>query len=88
MKTVKRKKDTGQNLKPAGKRSVVSTVVNSEFLRFIEYHPASRVNRNLRKMLLEFLMSDGVTEAFYFKDLMYDLEGLFELLDTIESENG
>lgn len=36
-------------------------------------------------MLLEFLMHDGAFEAVYLKELMYDLNGLFILLDAIEA---
>jgi hypothetical protein len=36
-------------------------------------------------MLLEFLRHDNALEALYLKDLLYDLEGLFELLDQIEN---
>lgn len=58
-----------------------------EFKRFIEYHPAERFSKNLRKMLIEFLMYDGALEAVYLKDLLWDLEGLFMLLDILESKD-
>lgn len=64
----------------------VSSTLQEEFLRFIEYHPASRFSKNLRNMLLEFLQFDGAIEAGYLEDLLYDLKGLFALLDTIEAE--
>jgi hypothetical protein len=64
----------------------LSPTLESEFSRFIEYHPADRVSRNLRKMLLEFLMAPGADEVLYIKDLLYDLDGLFELLDCVEME--
>lgn len=54
-----------------------------EVLRFIEYHPAERFTKNLRKMLLEFLQHDSAIEANYLNDLLYDLEGLFGVLDAI-----
>lgn len=53
-------------------------------MRFIEYHPAARFKKNIRKMLLEFLMTEDGVEKIYLNDLLYDLEGLFELLDVIE----
>ena len=68
------------------KKMVVSQTVAQEFLRFMEYHPAERLNKNLRKMVLEFLMCDGMDEGLYLKDLLYDLDGLFDLLDLIQSE--
>lgn len=49
---------------------------------FIEFHPPERMSRNLRKMLVEFLQYQGATEAVYLNDLLYDLEGLFHVLDV------
>jgi hypothetical protein len=39
-------------------------------------------------MLLEFLMYDGALEAIYLRELLYDMVGLFDLLDAIESAKG
>lgn len=64
----------------------LSPTLHEDFLRFIEYHPASRFSKNLRNMLLELLQFDGAIEAGYLEDLLYDLEGLFALLDAIEAE--
>lgn len=58
------------------------------FLEFLERHPARRLSRNLRTMLLEFLMREEVMEAPYLKDLLFDLEGLFALLDVLEKVQG
>ena len=87
MKRVRHKSKIESGEKRSGRPSVLSRSLRDELLRFAEYHPASRVNQNLRKMLLEFLMQEGAVEGFYFKDLVYDLEGLFELLDAIEMES-
>lgn len=57
-----------------------------EFEKFVEYHPAERFSRNLRSLLLEFLMYDGSAEAEYLRDLVIDMDGLFGLLDTIIDE--
>lgn len=62
---------------------VIQDALQEKFLEFITHCPACRFNRNLRAMLLEFLMSSG-TEAPYIKDLLLDLESLFDLLDKIE----
>lgn len=70
----------------AGER-ILTKALEDEFLRFVHYHPASRFSRNLRKMLLEFLMAPGADEGLYVKDLLYDLDGLFELLDAIQAED-
>jgi len=61
-------------------------LMGDEFMRFIEYHPAKRLSLNLRKMLLEFLQFDGSIEASYLQDLLYDLDGLFDLLELVQSE--
>lgn len=68
-------------------RAVISQSLLEQFERFYEYHPARRLSRNLRSMLLEFLMYDGSTEAEYLRDLMIDLDGLFSLLDVMEEES-
>lgn len=62
--------------------------LQEEFLRFMEFHPARRFSRNLRKMLLEFMTSEGALEAVYMKDLLYDMDGLFDLLDAIHEVQG
>lgn len=83
MKTLKDKPSTEEE-KPDSKVPALNKILEEDFLRFIGQHPAIRFKRNLRKMLLEFLMTDDGVEALHFKDLIYDLEGLFELLDSIE----
>jgi len=66
--------------------TVVSQDLLEQFERFYEYHPARRLSRNLRSLLLEFLMYDGSAEAEYLRDLVIDLDGLFSLLDAMEEE--
>lgn len=68
------------------KLPALSTALTDEVLRFIDYHPAKRFDKNLRKMLIEFLQFDGAVEALYLNDLLYDLEGLFSLLDAIQED--
>lgn len=65
----------------------LSDPLKEELLRFIEYHSAKRFSKNLRSMLLEFLMDDSAIESNYLKDLLYDLEGLFDLLEVIQAED-
>ena len=71
----------------ARKKPIAGKAVQEEFMRFREYHPVNRFSRNLRAMLIEFLMYDGAIEASYLQDLLYDLQGLFELLDVIQLQN-
>jgi hypothetical protein len=65
----------------------VGRLVQEAVVHFREYHPIDRFSRNLRTLLLEFLMYDGAIEANYLQDLLYDIQGLFELLEVIELEN-
>jgi hypothetical protein len=67
-------------------RAIISQELLEQFERFYEYHPARRLSRNLRSLLLEFLMYDGSAEAEYLRDLVIDLDGLFSLLDSMEEE--
>lgn len=67
-------------------RAVISQELLEAFERFNEYHPAKRFSRNLRSLLLEFLMYDGSAEAEYLRDLMIDMDGLFTLLDAMEED--
>ena len=77
------------NLRASKGRETVSLspAIVEELIHFIEYHPAKRINQNLRKLLLEFLQYDGAIEAPYLNDLLYDLEGFYKLLDVIQEEN-
>ena len=65
---------------------LVSFALQEELRRFMEYHPPHRLNRNLRKMMIEYLMQESALEELYLKDLLYDLQGLFELCDAMEME--
>lgn len=69
-------------------RATISQELLEQFERFYEYHPAARLSRNLRSLLLEFLMYDGSAEAEYLRDLVVDLDGLFTLLDAMQEEAG
>ena len=84
MKTIRHTTNRRAGLKSVSTSPAINDSLREALLRFMEYHPANRFSRNLRKMLLDFLMQDGAVEALYFKDLIYDIEGLFELLDEIE----
>jgi hypothetical protein len=83
VKNQKRRKPTA-----VGHREQVrSSALEEQLIRFKEYHPSKRFSRNLRTMLIEFLMYDGATEANYLQDLLYDLQGLFELLEAMQFES-
>lgn len=84
METIKRKTHSRTIRKHVTEQSIVRPDIAEALTRFIEYHPAARFKKNIRKMLLEFLMTEDGVEKTYLNDLLYDLEGLFELLDVIE----
>jgi len=75
-----------EDLVTGAPRAMISQELLEQFERFYEYHPARRLSRNLRSLLLEFLMYDGSAEAEYLRDLVIDLDGLFGLLDAMEEE--
>ena len=68
-------------------KAILSNILQEAFLRFLEDHPANRISKNLRRMLIEYLMHDGATEAIYLQDLLWDLDGLFALLDAAEESD-
>jgi len=71
----------------AEKKPVVGKALQRELLQFAEYHPVNRISRNLRTMLIDFLMYDGAIETSYLQDLLYDLQGLFELFEAIQLDS-
>lgn len=68
------------------KASSFSADLEMGIQHFMEYHSAKQLSRNLRKMLLEYLMHGNSIETLYLKELLYDIDGLFELLDIMETE--
>jgi len=53
------------------------------FSTFLEYADTSRLNRNLRNMLLLYLMYEDDVIPNDLPDLLYDLYNLFALLDEV-----
>ncbi len=50
-------------------------------IRFFTYHPAERVNKHVRILLMEALNNGSLTDQANFRDILFDLEGIFELMD-------
>lgn len=67
-------------------RAVLTAGLVEQFADFVEYHSARDFSINMRKMLLEFLMQERAMESVYLKDLLYHIDGLFDLLDAIDRE--
>ncbi|MBB2146592.1 hypothetical protein GM921_13905 [Pedobacter sp. LMG 31464] len=67
----------------------ISENILNEFKTFIKIVPANRLNKNLRKMLSDYLFYNMDALPIDFKDLLTDLYWLHELLDEImENEIG
>ena len=67
----------------------MNEVVKTEFIRFLEIVPASRLQENLLRMLIyymEYKRKHREALPDFMDDLLGDLKGLFELLDVIERE--
>jgi len=65
----------------------ISDTILTEFKVFIRTVPANRLNRNLRKMLSDYLFYNMDALPIDFKDLLTDLYCLHELLDEIGGSN-
>lgn len=86
MKRRSSKKPKGPNTPKPG-NVALSEPLKEALVHFMEYHPAKRFSKNLRNMLLEFLMFEGATESKYLPDLLYDLDGLFQFLEVMQEES-
>lgn len=82
-KLLKSKKQTGKANKPA-----LSKAMQEAFVHFLENHPAKRLSKNLRRVLLEYLMQNEAGQSIYLYETLMDLHGLFELLDVVEEKDG
>ena len=76
-KALVREKDT---------KLVLNKTLKEAFIQFLEYHPAKRFSKNLRRMLLMHLSHIEAVESIYLDETLRDLEGLFNLLDIAEEE--
>lgn len=70
----------------APRKLVLNKRMKEAVIRFLEYHPARRMSKNLRRMLVEYLMYQGAVESTYLRETLMDIEGLFDLLDVAEEE--
>lgn len=86
MKKPRRKKQKKRSKPVSSAEPLLTKPLRDEFQHFLEYHPARRFSINLRTMFLEFLMCDGSIEASYLQDILYDLDGLFDLLEVAQNE--
>jgi hypothetical protein len=61
----------------------LSPELEKAVIRFFTYHPPERVNKHLRILLMDGLANGIVTEQRNFQDILFDLEGIFELMDIV-----
>jgi len=66
----------------------LSKKLQGEVAHFFEYAPPARLSRNLRRMLMAYLVACEDGHSFDMNDLLTDLSALFELLDTAGDELG
>lgn len=66
-----------------GQNLVLQEQLFESFMSFIENHPAERLSRNLRSVLLSFLKQEGATEVLFLQDFLFDVSSLFDLLDEV-----
>jgi hypothetical protein len=64
----------------------VSKKLRMEFKQFLEYHPAKRVNRNLREVFVAYTEHTLDGPPLNMDDIIWDISSLMELLDVAEDE--
>lgn len=62
----------------------ISKELQTRFAEFLEYATPARLSRNLRNMLLLWLIHEKDALPDYTDDLLHDLNELFQLLDVAE----
>lgn len=67
-------------------QKTLSKKLQGEVSTFFEYAAPERLNRNLRKLLVGYLIACEDGHSFDMKDLLSDLSALFELLDAAADE--
>ena len=64
----------------------LSEKLTIKFAQFLEYTPPSRLNMNLRRLLMNYLICCNDAHGFNMDDLLLDLANLMELLDVAGEE--
>lgn len=60
----------------------LSPTLKKAFIEFLEYTPPERLRRNLRNMLLYYIIYEQEALPIEMEDLLCDLLNLFRLLDA------
>lgn len=64
----------------------LSKELKKEFRVFLEYHPAKRVNRNLREIFMTYASHSLDVVPLNMEDIIWDMTCLRELFDLAEDE--
>ena len=64
----------------------ISERLQAEVADFFEYTQITRLNRNLRNLLVAYSITVKGDHMFNMHDLLFDLSSLFALLDVAEDE--
>jgi hypothetical protein len=70
----------------APEEPALSQALQAAFIEFLQQQPAKDFSRNLRRMLIEYLMSESGRSSVYIVDTLAGLDLLFDLLDVAEEE--
>lgn len=65
---------------------ILNDKIQEALILFLEKHSPKRVSKSLRKMLIEYLMYEGSIELPHLQEMLADLDGIFELLDAVDTE--
>jgi hypothetical protein len=67
-------------------KHVLSETLHAATVHFFHHHPSDRFRANLRRMMMDYVMHDIGHDSIYLYDTLFDLYGLFELLDVAAKE--
>jgi hypothetical protein len=71
-----------------GAKQILPKRLAEETARFIEYTPAACLNKNLRRLLMNYLMFCQDAHGFNMDDLLLDMCNLMDYLDLVAEERG
>jgi len=64
----------------------LSKLLKKEFRQFLEYHPAKRVGRNIREVIMHYMQHSLDGFPLNMDDILWDFTCLMELFDVAEEE--
>lgn len=64
----------------------LSKELKKQFSEFLEYHPAKRVNRNLREIFMTYASYSLDVVPLNMEEIIWDMQSLMELFDLAEDD--